>query len=163
LFSYNSPVDGWIQGLKFDQDLAVAALLGRLLVETLPSFHNGCSATVLPVPLHRNRLRERGYNQALEIARPLVRKGYRLDPRCCRRHKATTAQSKLPAASRKGNLRDAFAVTRPVEGESFLLVDDVITTGATLNELARTLKKAGAARVEARVIARTLVRKGDRR
>ena len=155
VFTYHPPVDGWIQRLKFEQDLAVAALLGRLLIEKVPSCRDGHSPTALPVPLHYKRLRERGYNQALELARPLVGKGYHLDPLCCRRHKATAAQSGLPAPSRKGNLRNAFEISRPVEGQSFLLIDDVMTTGATLNELARTLKKAGAARVEAWVICRT--------
>jgi len=152
------PIDQWIQQLKFRQDLTTARLLGELLAQQVPANNNDRPVNLLPVPLHRSRLRMRGYNQALEIARPLVRKGYPLQPAVCRKHKATTAQSDLPARERRRNVRGVFSVTRPLQGEHFLLVDDVLTTGATLNELARTLKNAGAERVEAWVIARTVNR-----
>jgi len=155
LFDYQPPVDRWIQDLKFGQDLAAARLLGELLVSKLSEDHVKGTTIVLPVPLHRKRLAERGYNQALEIARSLSEKGYQLAPGCCQRHKATSAQSDLPARARKGNVRNAFSVPRRLEGHRVLLIDDVMTTGATLNELARTLKNAGAERVEASVIART--------
>ena len=162
LFNYRPPVDRWIQGLKFAQDLATARLLGELLAGKSASDSGERTAIVVPVPLHRKRLAERGYNQALEIARSLSANGYRLDPGCCQRHKPTSAQSDLPASARKANVRDAFSVSRCLQGCRVLLIDDVMTTGATLNELARTLKKAGAERVEARVIARTGQKNGDR-
>jgi len=162
LFNYRPPVDRWIQGLKFAQDLATARLLGELLAGKSASDSGERTAIVVPVPLHRKRLAERGYNQALEIARSLSANGYRLDPGCCQRHKPTSAQSDLPASARKGNVHNAFSVSRRLEGRRVLLIDDVMTTGATLNELARTLKKAGAERVEARVIARTGQKNGDR-
>lgn len=162
LFEYRPPVDRWIQDLKFAQDLATARFLGELLASKLAVENEERPAIVLPVPLHRKRLAERGYNQALEIARSLSEKGYRLDPRCCRRHKATSAQSDLPASARKQNVRNAFSVSRCLDGRRMLLIDDVMTTGATLNELARTLKNAGAERVEAWVIARTGHKNGDR-
>ncbi|MEA2079407.1 MAG: ComF family protein [Pseudomonadota bacterium] len=141
--------------MKFAQDLATAHLLGELLAGKIPVDSRKRPAIVLPVPLHRKRLAERGYNQSLEIARSLPEKGYRLDPGCCQRHKATYAQSDLPASGRKGNVRNAFSVSGPLQGRRMLLIDDVMTTGATLNELARTLKNAGVERVEAWVIART--------
>ncbi len=156
LFSYGSPVDQWIQGLKFHQDLGAARLFGRLLADSLPAAEPEPSISVVPVPLHRKRLSERGYNQALEIARPLSRLGYQLDLRACRRHKATASQSGLAANDRWGNMRAAFTVTQALHKRHFILVDDVLTTGATLNSLARALKDAGAQRVEARVIARTV-------
>jgi len=162
LFEYRPPIDRWIQDVKFAQDLATAHLLGELLAGKIPADSRKRPAIVLPVPLHRKRLSERGYNQALEIARSLSEKGYRLDPTCCRRHKATSAQSDLPAGARKGNVRNAFSVSRLMKESRVLLIDDVMTTGATLNELARTLKKAGAERVEAWVIARTGQKNGDR-
>ena len=155
LFDYRPPVDRWIQDLKFAQDLATARLLGELLASKPASDRGEKTAIVVPVPLHRKRLAERGYNQALEIARSLPENGYRLDPGCCQRHKPTSAQSNLPASARKGNVRNAFSVSRRLEGRRVLLIDDVMTTGATLNELARTLKNAGAERVDAWVIART--------
>jgi len=162
LFEYRPPVDRWIQDLKFAQDLATAGLLGQLLAGKTPANSREKPAIVLPVPLHRKRLSERGYNQALEIARSLSGKGYRLDPGCCQRHKATSAQSDLPASARKGNVRNAFSVSGLMEGIRVLLIDDVMTTGATLNELARTLKNAGTEQVEAWVIARTRQKNGDR-
>ena len=155
-FPDGPPVDGWIQSLKFAQDLATARLLGELLASNMAPDSRTEPAVVLPVPLHRKRLAERGYNQALEIARSLRRQGYRLYPSQCRRHRATSAQSDLPASARKGNVRNAFSTSGSLEGRRVLLIDDVMTTGATLNELAGTLKNAGAERVEARLIARAV-------
>jgi ComF family protein len=147
---------------SLDEDLATARLLGELLASNMAQISRIKPAIVVPVPLHRKRLAERGYNQALEIARPLSKKGYRLDPICCRRHKPTSAQSDLPASARKKNVHNAFSAIRPLDGLGVLLIDDVMTTGATLNELAGTLKKAGAERVAAWVIARTGQEYGDR-
>lgn len=160
LFTYSNPVDTWIQDMKFRQDLAAARLLGRLLTESLEP-DNSDATSILPVPLHRKRLAERGYNQALEIARPLRKLGYWLELNCCYRSRDTTAQSVLPASRRRQNLRGAFSVKQALDGRNFILIDDVFTTGATLNELARALKHAGANRVEALVIARTVNRNGD--
>ena len=156
LFTYHPPVDGWIQRLKFEQDLALGRLLGTLLADSVSSDADTASMSILPVPLHRKRLSERGYNQAMEIARPLVRRGYRIETRCCRRAVNTDAQSGLSAASRKGNVRGAFLTTQPLDGRQFVLIDDVLTTGSTLNELARTLKRGGAQSVKAWVVARAV-------
>ncbi len=154
LFTYRPPVDRWIQDMKFAQDLATARLLGQLLADKITLDSQDQPDIVLPVPLHRRRLAERGYNQSLEIARSLGEKGYRLATDCCQRHKTTAAQSKLPASARRSNVRNAFSVSRLPERAHLLIIDDVMTTGATLNELARTLKKAGAEWVGAWVIAR---------
>jgi ComF family protein len=157
LFSYQPPVDQWIHALKFNRDLATGRLLGELLAAQ-PIAGEQPAASLLPVPLHRARLRQRGYNQAMEIARPLLRLGWRLSRCDCRRTKRTEAQSGLPARHRRRNIRGAFTVRSDLEGQTILLIDDVMTTGATLNELARTLKVSGAGRVEAWVIARALKR-----
>jgi len=154
LFSYQPPLDDWIHALKFGRDLAVAHLLGQLLVEHLPSPEAG--TRVLAVPLHPRRLRQRGYNQATQIARPLIQRGWLPDGCGCYRARHTPAQSALPATDRRGNLRGAFGVRKQLEGENILLIDDVMTTGTTLNEVATVLKDAGAGRVDARVIARAL-------
>jgi len=161
LFAYAAPIDQWIQAMKFRQDLTAARLLGGLLARRVAVNHTDRPLHLLPVPLHRSRLRVRGYNQSLEIARQLAGRGYALRPGVCLKHRATTAQSDLPASARRDNVRGAFSVTRPLQGERFLLVDDVLTTGATLNELAHTLKNAGAEHVEAWVIARTVEREND--
>jgi len=112
---------------------------------------------LLAVPLHKRRLIERGYNQALEIARalsaelgiPLLRAG-------AQRRQATQPQSALGAAQRARNMAGVFRVTRDFGGLSIVLVDDVITTGATINSLARTLHRAGAREVQAWAVARAL-------
>ncbi len=152
LFNFRAPVNQWIRNLKFQQELPIAKFLGRLLAEKISGTDN---SILVPVPLHHRRLRQRGFNQALEIARPLKKHGYRLDARCCTRTRHTPPQSGLPAATRLHNLRDAFRVNKNIAGENIMLIDDVLTTGTTLNALAGTLKQAGAVRVEAWVIART--------
>lgn len=132
LYRYAPPVDHFIRALKFHRDLGVARLLGtrlaaRLAGEPLPD-------VILPVPLHRARLRERGYNQALEIARPLARAlGRPLDTRLLERVRATTAQSDLSLAARRRNVRGAFAVqpASRVQDLHVALVDDVMTSGST--------------------------------
>ncbi|MGH8705789.1 MAG: ComF family protein, partial [Burkholderiales bacterium] len=111
---------------------------------------------IVPVPLAPARIAQRGYNQALEIARHVARaSGARLAPELCARVRDTPAQSGLPWAERARNVRGAFLCPRLVEGMAVALLDDVMTTGATLDEIARTLKAAGAARVVNWVVART--------
>jgi ComF family protein len=156
LFGYQPPVDRWIHALKFGQDLAAARMLGQLLADRLTPRRAGQVPSLLPVPLHPRRLRQRGYNQALELARPLLRNGWSLNRCNCQRRRHTAAQAGLPARDRRRNLSDAFSVNSRQDGQHILLIDDVMTTGATLNELARVLKAAGAERVEAWVIARAL-------
>jgi predicted amidophosphoribosyltransferase len=108
------------------------------------------------VPLAAARLRARGFNQSLEIARALAAAtGCRLAPHAAERGRDTPAQLDLPFAERARNVRGAFRCTAPLAGAEVALVDDVMTTGATLAELAATLKRAGAARVVNWVVART--------
>jgi ComF family protein len=112
---------------------------------------------VVPLPLHPVRLRERGFNQALELARPVAaRLGLPLDFQTCERIRHTPAQASLSWKNREKNIRHAFQCTRELSGQRILLVDDVMTTGASLNELARTLKQHGASEVTLLVVARTL-------
>jgi ComF family protein len=102
----------------------------------------------VPVPLHASRLKERGFNQAVELARPISKRlklKVRLD--LCERSRATQVQSKLDSDERRKNLKDAFTVKAPVQGLHLALLDDVVTTGATAESLARTLREAGARRV----------------
>jgi ComF family protein len=156
LFSYQPPVDRWIHALKFGRDLAAARLLGQLLADRLSPADTGKAASLLPVPLHPRRLRERGYNQALEIARPLLGRGWSLSRCTCRRQRHTAAQAGLPARHRLQNLSGAFSADGRLDGQHIVLIDDVMTTGATLNAVAAALKKGGARRVDAWVIARAL-------
>jgi ComF family protein len=149
--AYEFPADALVHALKFRGELALAGFLGGVLNERLAQDDDiGC---VVPVPLPAGRLRERGYNQAVEIARALARG--RLDLSLCVRSRDTPAQMDLPYAERRRNVRGAFRCTRALAGQSVAVVDDVMTTGATLDEIAATLKRAGAARVVNWVVART--------
>lgn len=157
---YAFPVDRLVQMLKFEQRVEIAAALGAVLAHAAarsPLRPVG----LVPVPLHRKRLAARGYNQALEIARTLGRHAGLPVLAICSKQRETPPQTCLPAAERARNLRGAFAVTADVRGLYLALVDDVLTTGATIAELARTLRRAGAARVDAWVCARTAVPGAD--
>jgi ComF family protein len=110
---------------------------------------------VIALPLHRSRLRARGYDQALELARPLARAlQLPLLEGALRRTRATTPQSELSALARRRNLRGAFACDGAALPAHVVLVDDVMTTGATLHAAARALRRAGVERVDAWVCAR---------
>ncbi len=157
LFAYQPPVDEWIQALKFQNDLAIARLLGNMLSAHMTARAITDTVSVLPVPLHKRRLAQRGYNQARELAHPLLKKaGYQVAPCDCRRLRHTEPQSTLDRKHRSRNLQGIFNVTTSLQNQRLLLVDDVMTTGATLNELATELKRVGASYVEAIVVARTL-------
>ncbi len=156
LLRFQPPLSELVHRLKFRQQLAVARLLGGMLAAPLEPLVQR-PELIVPIPLHPLRLRERGYNQALELARPLARHlGIALAARLCRRVRATAAQTELDLAQRRRNLRQAFEVCGEVGGRHLVLVDDVMTTGSTLAELARTLRRAGAARVDAWVVARAV-------
>jgi ComF family protein len=153
-FLYGFPLDRLLPRLKFHRDLAA----GRLLAQAMAAALAGCERpqALVPVPLHRARLRQRGYNQSLELARPLGRMlGLPVRPDLLQRCRNTTAQSRLDADARAGNLRDAFDVPLHTEVPRHVaLVDDVMTTGATLHAAAEALLDAGADRVDAWVCAR---------
>lgn len=149
--AYQFPGDALVQALKFKGELALAGLLGGLLANVVAREEVDC---VVPVPLSAVRLRSRGYNHAAEIARRVARASLEVD--LCERIRDTPPQMELPFAERQRNVRGAFRCTRSAAGRCIALVDDVMTTGATLNEIALVLKDAGAARVVNWVVARTL-------
>jgi len=152
--AYRFPADTLVHALKFRSQLALAPLLGDLVLKCIPAGERvDC---VFPVPLSRARLRERGYNQAAEIARHVAaQRGVRLEFTAITRERNTQAQADLPWPDRARNVRGAFRCERSLDGAAIAVVDDVMTTGATLDELAATLKRAGAARVVNWVVART--------
>lgn len=153
--AYAYPLDRLIQSFKYGGNLAVAPLLADLMLarietEPLPDL-------IVPMPLSAERLKERGFNQSLEIATLIGRRtGVPVDPDACQRVRHGDAQSSLPYQRRADNVRGAFACTRSVEGCSIAIVDDVLTTGSTLNELARILRLCGASRITGWTAARTL-------
>jgi ComF family protein len=154
VFRYEFPVDSLVQALKYAHRLAAAGFLGEALAQGSPAARPDL---ILPVPLSAERLAQRGFNQALEIARPLARTlGVPLETRHIHRRRDTSPQASLPWKERAKNIRHAFECDIDLTGKTVLLVDDVMTTGATLNELARTLKAHGATRVENCVLARAL-------
>jgi ComF family protein len=158
---YAPPMDQLILALKFGGRLAMAPLFASLLLNAAMTARPFALPTRLTaVPLGTRRLMERGFNQALEIAKPLSRSlGVTLDAKLVARLRDTRAQAMLHPDERRKNMREAFivpgnAIDR-VRGQHIGVVDDVVTTGETLNELAATLKRFGAVRVTNFVFAKT--------
>ena len=153
---YAFPVDRLAQALKYHHRLALAGWMGRQLADELA--RQGVRPDlIVPMPLHPRRLAERGFNQALELARPLSRlTGIGLDRAAVERTLDAPPQASLPWKARNKNVRGVFLCLKDLTGLHVLVVDDVMTTGATLNELARSLKTRGATRVTNIVVARTL-------
>ena len=152
---YDWPLNQLIQRFKFNGDLAMGRLLGELLAQFLAAGDISRPDLLVPVPLHAARLRERGFNQALELTR-LVSQRLRLPlaHSLCVRVRDTAVQSQLRAAARRRNLRDAFRVTLPLHGVHVAVIDDVLTTGATVAALTGVLRAAGAARIQVWSLAR---------
>jgi ComF family protein len=150
---YAFPVDRLIQHLKFARRLASADFCAQcMLAGTRPQ-----GTLIVPVPLSPLHLHERGFNQALEIARPLARTlGLPLDATSLLRTRETLPQTRLPWRARKGNVRHAFESRRDFSSQTVIVIDDVMTTGATLDAVARTLKDHGATRVVNWVAARAV-------
>jgi ComF family protein len=155
LADYAAPIDGLVLALKFGHRLELAPILGALLAARVRSLSEQ-SAVLVPVPLAYERLAERGFNQSLEIARATARSlGARLDCRCLARIRHAAAQASLSLDARRRNIRGAFLVRGNVRGLRLIVIDDVMTSGSTLDEVARVLKGAGAEHVTNLVVART--------
>lgn len=154
---YQPPVSQWVQGLKFHQQIYYARLLAEVFIDVLIARDDWESADcIMPIPLHQQRLRERGFNQATEIATYLQRAlSIPLDVKSLTRPMTTQAQSALDLQERRKNIRNAFTYDGPVYSH-VILFDDVITTGATIREATRILKKAGIKRVSVWTICATL-------
>lgn len=155
-FRYAAPVDRLIQDLKYHRRLALARVLGGRLAEHLAARGIALPDVIAPIPLHPGRLRERGYNQSLEIARvvsqqlkvPVSAHG------AVERVRATVSQTKLAPEARARNVRNAFRISGDFAGQCVALVDDVMTSGHTAAALAKSLKHADASRVSVWVVAR---------
>lgn len=154
-FLYAPPIDRLIGAFKFSGQLTKGRLLSQLLTAHLER-QPALPQLLIPVPLHPSRLRQRGFNQALELAKPLGRHfAIPLDRHSCQRIRPTPPQHQLKQRQRRRNIRAAFHIVRPIAADHVALVDDVVTTGSTVNELARCLKRAGVARVDVWALART--------
>lgn len=153
-FEYATPVDWLVHRFKFGGRLECGRVLSECLARELVFRGAGRPDALMPVPLHRRRLRQRGFDQAMEIARLLsVRLDVPLDNNRLARCRATEPQSTLDARQRRGNLRGAFRAAGKGRGH-VALVDDVLTSGSTAAECARVLKRAGCRRVSVWVLAR---------
>ncbi len=161
--SYDSGLRELLHLLKYDGVRPAANVLGRMLAEVIAGFDSEfLSAKVIPVPLHKSKLRQRGFNQSEEIARAglrcLNRGSLTLANGVLHRRRATESPTGLSDHQRKENVRGAFVVTSPeaIENQDVVLVDDVFTTGATVSECARVLRREGADRIFVATVARVL-------
>ena len=154
-YLYRHPVDWLIHRMKYTGEIAAAGVLGTLLGRLVRPSHMVHVGALLPVPLHRAREARRGYNQALEIARYA---GRELDLPvvfdACRRTRDTASQAGLDVPARRKNLRGAFALVRPPGFERVAIVDDVLSTGSTVDEMSAVLKAAGVRWIEVWAVAR---------
>ena len=152
-YQYAWPFSTLIQQFKYAGNLALAPMLAEALCASRPTPVD----LIVPMPLGPARLRERGFNQALELARVAsVLTNTPLNANACRRVQDRAPQAMLPWRERAKNIRGAFVYNTDLSGLRVAVVDDVMTTGATLNELARTLRKAGATEVHGWMVGRTL-------
>ncbi len=153
--SYTAPLDHYVHALKYGGERSLGRAFALLMLPALAALRGDIDALVA-VPLHRGRLLERGYNQAQEIARTLGRElGLPALARGIVRRAATPTQTGQTASQRQANVAGAFRVARDLTGRRIAIVDDVVTTGATINALATTLRAAGAERCIAVAVART--------
>lgn len=157
LFNYDYPANELIKAFKFNQRPELAKIFARRLAGKLNNKNLCLQPPVLvPVPLHKKRQRQRGYNQSLEIARQLSKLlGLELNTSLCSRIKNTDPQSTLPMKTRKKNVAGAFSLITDQIPKHVAIIDDVITTGSTINELARLFKQGGCQRIDVWAIART--------
>ena len=160
-FAYGFPLDRLVQAYKYNGNLSLAGWFADSMVAHRAGLGGRpgpvAADAIVPMPLAQRRQRERGFNHALEIARGLSRRtGIALMPRAVERTRETAAQATLPWSERAFNVHGAFAATMRFDGLAVIVVDDVMTTGASLEAMARTLKAAGARHVANWVVARTL-------
>ena len=149
MFQYDYPVNHLIFRAKYQQGLEMAHYLGTLLAKTLLGRKILIPDLIIPIPLHPIRQLMRGYNQALEIARPIsALLESKLETQACRRIRATLPQTKLPMKQRYRNVKGAFAISRTISCKNVAIVDDVVTTGSTVNEMAKVLRQAGVEKIQ---------------
>lgn len=164
-FKYQEPINQLITQLKFGAKLPQAKLLSDLMFEPLQEYYRSRPKpeVIIPVPLHHKRLQERGFNQALEITRPIAKKlQIPIDFNLVKRSKNTMAQSLLSEQDRKTNIKNAFVIKNPVKTHCIRLhnykhvavIDDVITTGNTITELCKVLRQNGVNEIDVWCVAR---------
>lgn len=154
LFDYQPPISQLITRYKFNGHLLLTRFFADNFIEKIQS---PLPDLIIPVPLHPFRLKERGFNQALEIAKPVGRYfGIPVDARACIKIKHTEPQSSLTRAVRIKNLKNVFASTKTIHAQHVAIVDDVFTTGSTVSQIAALLRTAGVPKISAWCCARTV-------
>lgn len=161
LFSYKNPITKLVMELKFHERLLNAQILGELMADAIQTrwyLKRRLPDLIIPVPLHPKRLQERGYNQALEIARPIAKTlAIPIDFTHCKRIKYTMPQARLSGSERQENIADAFEIKGNFSDLSLAVLDDVTTTGYTITALCQAIKSAGAKRIDVWCCAKTLI------
>ena len=144
LYKYEYPINRLIQDMKYQARIDIAYNLGKQLGFAILSRGLPIPDCIIPVPLHSSRATERGYNQSLEIARPISNiLGIPVDLKTCKRNRRTPSQTGLSAIQRKRNIRGAFTITRTPSYKHAVIIDDVVTTCSTVREMAKVLLRAG--------------------
>lgn len=159
LCSYSEPIISFINLLKFNGQLKYAQLLNQLFIKYLKSnsiYLQQLPEYIIPIPLHINRLRERGFNQALELSR-LVSTYFEIPimDNVCQRIRETQAQSLIQANQRRSNIKNAFTISKTIKAKHIAIVDDVVTTGTTVAELSQLFKIIGVEKIDVWCYART--------
>lgn len=155
LFNYVYPVKKIILDFKFRKRTELSVLFGDKLLDKILS-NDKLPEALIPVPLHKKRQAQRGYNQSLELAKHLSKKlAIPVNTNLCERIVNTNPQSELPMKSRQKNVKDAFTLNNNNVPKHIVIIDDVITTGSTINEISRLFKKAGCEQIDIWAIART--------
>jgi ComF family protein len=156
LFNYEYPTTELIKAFKYNKKPELAKVFAEQLSRIIRKKNVLLPQTIVPVPLHKKRQRDRGYNQSLEIAKEISKQlCVKLNPHLCNRTTNTDPQSSLPMKTRKKNVKGAFSLGYGQVPKHIAIIDDVITTGSTINELAALLKKAGCQRIDVWAIAKT--------
>lgn len=157
-FAYQAPIDTLIWQLKYQQRLSNARVLATFLLEAIRQQQTAIPQALVPVPLHPQRLRERGFNQALELARPIsLQLNIPIERHLCQRNRRTLAQSQVSASQREANMKQAFTLVHKHAYRHVAIIDDVMTTGHTVNQLARVLRGSGVEKIDVWCIARAQI------
>ncbi len=153
-FLYQPPIDHWIKQLKYQHQLFYTQVLANLFLDYLLCQSLVIPDVIIPVPLHTSKLRQRGFNQSLELAKPIAKAlNIPLDYYSSMRCKNTSSQTQLDTKARHRNIKKAFVLENPPNYQNIAIIDDVMTTGATVNEFAKLWQQAGVANIQIWAIA----------